>query len=167
MMGVVRLKDQQGKILLVKGRVVKVQEVVAGDNEDAGDEDEESDTETIRDRFVTTVATVQQSGIKVISDVKGLTEFMGEHGEDIAAHVLETYRPLYNMDPTEAENAILDTLGKGRKLLPGQSEPGLLTTQRHAAVAMARSVRLNGVGNLQGEMGVGVRLASCSYERLP
>ncbi len=166
MMGVVRLKDQQGKILLVKGRVVKVQEVVAGDNEDAGDEDEESDTETIRDRFVTTVATVQQSGIKVISDVKGLTEFMGEHGESIAAHVLETYRPLYNMDPTDRENAVLDTLGKGRKLLPGQSEPGLLMTQRHVAVAMARSIRANGVGNLQGEMGSGKSISAAGVTAL-
>lgn len=155
MMGVVRLKDQQGKTLLVKGRVVKVQEVVAGDHDDEGDDEDGADTEIIRDRFVTTVATVQQSGIKVISDVQGLTEFMGEHGESIAAHVLDTYRPLYNMDPTDAENAILDTLGKSRKPLPGQSEPGLLTTQRHAAVAMARSVRVNGVGNVQGEMGVG------------
>jgi len=152
MMGIVRLTDQQGNPLLIKGRVVKIQEVVGNDDDEEG---EESDVETIRDRFVTTVAVVQQSGIKVIGDVEGLTEFMQEHGDAIAAHVLDTYRPLYNMDPTDEENAILDTLGKGRKPLPGQSEPGLLMTQRHAAVAMARSVRVNGVGNVQGEMGVG------------
>ena len=72
MMGVVRLKDQQGKTLLVKGRVVKVQEVVAGDHDDEGngEDGDGSDTEIIRDRFVTTVATVQQSGIKVISELK-------------------------------------------------------------------------------------------------
>jgi hypothetical protein len=80
---------------------------------------------------------------------------MRAHGDKIAAHVLETYRPLYNLDPTPAEVAILDRLGKSRKALPGQSEPGLLPTQRHAATAVARCIRQNGVANIQAEMGVG------------
>ncbi|TLN19865.1 DEAD/DEAH box helicase, partial [bacterium] len=62
---------------------------------------------------------------------------------------------LYNLDPTAKEIAVLDTLGTQRKRLPGQERAGLLPAQRHAAAAMARSIRRHGVGNMQGEMGVG------------
>ena len=117
----------------------------------------EADTvvETYKDRFVTTVAVLKQDGIQVIQDVKGLSEFMKAHGEKIAAHVLETYKPLYNLDPTQKEIAVLDTLGTRRKPLPGQERAGLLPAQRHAAAAMARSIRKNGVANCQAEMGTG------------
>ncbi len=40
---------------------------------------------------------------QVIQDVKVLSEFMKVHGEKIAAHVLETYKPIYNLDPTATE----------------------------------------------------------------
>ncbi len=163
MMGTVRLTDETGRPMLIKGRVVKVVEKT--------EQNDANDTETIveiyKDRFVTTVAVLREEGIQVIKDVKGLSDFMKAHGEKIAAHVLETYRPIYNLDPTPKEIAVLDTLGTLRKALPGQERAGLLPTQRHAAAAMARSIRKNRVGNLQGEMGVGVRLESYSYERLP
>ncbi|NPV86297.1 MAG: hypothetical protein HPY45_09855 [Anaerolineae bacterium] len=151
MMGTLKLTDADGKPMLIKGRVVKVNEKVSEtENEDG------SVTETFRDRYITTIAVARQTGdIEIIQDVEKLTDFMREHGEQIAAHVLETYRPLYNMQPTQQENAVLDTLGKRRSPLPGQKEPGLLPTQRHAAIAMARTLKKNGVGNLQGEMGLG------------
>ncbi len=159
MMGTVRLADQDGKPILVKGRVVKIQEVTNVEERDG------MTIETVKDRFITTVAVALQAGLKVIKDVQGLTEFMQAHGDQIAAHVLDTYRPLYNMDPTPEEVAILDTLGKTRKPLPGQ-EPGLLMTQRHASAAMARSIRVNGVGNLQGEMGLGKTICGASITAL-
>ncbi|HML39400.1 MAG TPA: DUF6094 domain-containing protein [Bellilinea sp.] len=151
MMGTVRLTDEEGRPMLIKGRVIKVVEK----SEETDSKDSGVIVETYKDRFVTTVAVLKQDGVQVIQDVKGLSDFMKAHGEKIAAHVLETYRPLYNLDPTADETAILDTLGTGRKPLPGQERPGLLPTQRHAAAAMARSVRKNGVGNMQGEMGIG------------
>ncbi|HEY9075123.1 MAG TPA: DUF6094 domain-containing protein [Anaerolineaceae bacterium] len=151
MMGTVRLTDEEGRPMLIKGRVIKVVEK----SEEADSKDSGVVVETYKDRFVTTVAVLKQDGVQVIQDVKGLSDFMKAQGEKIAAHVLETYRPLYNLDPTADETAILDTLGTGRKPLPGQERPGLLPTQRHAAAAMARSVRKNGVGNMQGEMGIG------------
>jgi hypothetical protein len=151
MMGMVRLTDEEGKPMLIKGRVVKIVEKT--EQPDA----KEADTviETYKDKFVTTVAVLRQDGIQIIKDVKGLSEFMKAHGEKIAAHVLEIYRPLYNLDPTGKEIVVLDTLGTQRKLLPGQERAGLLPAQRHAAVAMARSIRRHGVGNMQGEMGIG------------
>jgi hypothetical protein len=154
MMGTVKLTDEEGKPMLIKGRVIKVVEKT--EQPDA----KEADTvvETYKDRFVTTVAVLKQEGIQVIQDVKGLSEFMKVHGEKIAAHVLETYKPLYNLDPTVNEIEVLDRLGTQRKALPGQERAGLLPAQRHAAAALARSIRKNGVANCQAEMGTGVRL---------
>ena len=151
MMGTVKLTDEEGKPMLIKGRVIKVVEKT--EQPDA----KEADTvvEIYKDRFVTTVAVLKQDGIQVIQDVKGLSEFMKVHGEKIAAHVLETYKPIYNLDPTATEIKVLDSLGTQRKALPGQERAGLLPAQRHAAAALARSIRKNGVANCQAEMGTG------------
>jgi superfamily II DNA or RNA helicase len=151
MMGTVRLTDDEGKPMLIKGRVIKVVEKT----EQPDTKDVDSVVETYKDRFVTTVAVLMQNGIQIIQDVKGLSEFMKVHGEKIAAHVLETYKPIYNLDPTQKEITTLDTLGTLRKALPGQDRAGLLPAQRHAAAALARSIRKNNVANCQAEMGTG------------
>lgn len=151
MMGTVRLTDDAGKPMLIKGRVIKVVEKT----EQPDSKEADTVVETYKDRFVTTVAVLKQDGIQVIQDVKGLSEFMKAHGEKIAAHVLETYKPLYNLDPTQKEVAVLDALGTRRKPLPGQERAGLLPAQRHAAAALARSIRKNSVANCQAEMGTG------------
>jgi hypothetical protein len=151
MMGTVRLSDESGRPMLIKGRVVKVVEKT----ETVDDRDSNTVIETYRDRFVTTVAVLQKEGVQIIQDVKGLSDFMKAQGENIAAHVLETYHPLYNLDPTPRELAVLDTLGTTRQALPGQDRAGLLPAQRHAAAALARSIRKSGVANCQAEMGCG------------
>jgi hypothetical protein len=151
MMGTVRLTDEDGKPMLIKGRVIKVVEKT----EQPDTKDADAVIESFKDRFVTTVAVLRQDGIQIIQDVKGLSDFMKAHGEKIAAHVLETYKPLYNLDPTPKEIAVLDAIGTQRKPLPGQERAGLLPAQRHAAAALARSIRKNGVANCQAEMGSG------------
>jgi hypothetical protein len=151
MMGTVRLTDEVGNPILIKGRVIKV----VDKTEQPDPKESDTVVETYKDRFVTTVAVLKQDGIQVIQDVKGLTEFMKTHGEKIAVHVLETYKPLYNLDPTPREIEVLDTLGTRRKPLLGQERAGLLPAQRHAAAALARSIRKNGVANCQAEMGTG------------
>ncbi len=150
-MGTLRLNDNDGKPMLVKGRVVKVNEKV----EESTSKDGKTLTETFRDRFVSTVAILRQSGIEIIDTVEPLSKFMHKYGDQIGAHILSTYRPLYNFDPTLEETAILDTLGTKRKPLPGQEKSGLLPTQRHIAAGVARAIKKHGVGNVQGEMGVG------------
>jgi len=151
MMGTVWLTDEDGKPMLIKGRVIKVVEKT----EQPDTKDADTVIETFKDRFVTTVAVLRQDGIQIIQDVKGLSDFMKAHGEKIAAHVLETYKPLYNLDPTPKEIAVLDAIGTQRKPLPDQERAGLLPAQRHAAAALARSIRKNGVANCQAEMGSG------------
>ena len=151
MMGTLRLNDEDGKPMLVKGRVVKVTEKV----EETETKDGKSVTEIYRDRFVSTVAVVRQTGIEVIDKVEPLSKFMHKYGDQLGAHILSTYRPIYNFNPTPQETAILDTLGTKRKPLPGQEKAGLLPTQRHVATAITRAIRKHGVGNIQGEMGTG------------
>jgi hypothetical protein len=151
MMGTLRLNDEDGTPMLVKGRVVKVTEKV----EETTDEKGKTTGEIFRDRFISTVAVLRQNGIEIIDSVEPLSKFMHAHGDQIGAHILSTYKPLYNFDPTSKEIAILDTLGTKRKPLPGQDKPGLLPAQRHAATAIARSIQKHGVGNVQGEMGLG------------
>lgn len=162
MMGTLRLNDEDGKPMLVKGRVVKVTEKV----EEIESKDGKNVTETFRDRFVSTVAVVRQAGIEVIDQVEPLSKFMHKYGDQLGAHILSTYRPLYNFDPTPQETAILDTLGTKRKPLPGQEKPGLLPTQRHAAAAMARTISRHGVGNVQGEMGLGKTILGAATAEL-
>lgn len=149
MTGILRIQGTDGKPMLVKGRVVKKQDTTV-EIADNGDK-----IEKFKDRFVTTITVATQKEIKVIDEVEGLTEFMKEYGDKVADCIFDSYRPRYNMNPTDKENAILDTLGKNGKCLPGQREPGLLPTQRHASIAMARSIKANRVGNIQGEMGLG------------
>ncbi|MEP0805619.1 MAG: DEAD/DEAH box helicase [Chloroflexota bacterium] len=151
MMGTLSLTDEDGKPMLVKGRVVKVTEKI----EETTDKKGNTTSEVFRDRFVSTVAILRQSGIELIDKVEPLSKFMHKYGDQIGAHILSTYHPLYNFDPTPEEIAILDTLGTKRKSLPGQEKPGLLPTQRHIAAGVARAIKKHGVGNVQGEMGVG------------
>jgi hypothetical protein len=163
MMGTLRLNDEDGKPMLVKGRVVKVTEKV----EEKAGKDGKSTAEVFRDRFVSTVAILRQNGIEIIDQVEPLSKFMHRYGDQLGAHILSTYRPLYNFDPTPEEAAILDTLGRTGKPLPGQEKAGLLPTQRHIAAAIARALRVHGVGNIQGEMGSGkTRQAAATLELL-
>ncbi|HPO87254.1 MAG TPA: DUF6094 domain-containing protein [Candidatus Hydrogenedentes bacterium] len=161
MMGTLRLNDEDGQPMLVKGRVVKVTEKV----EEKTGKDGKTSVEVFRDRFVSTVATLRQSGIEIIDQVEPLSKFMHRYGDQIGAHILSTYRPLYNFDPTPEEAGILDTLGRTGKPLPGQDKAGLLPTQRHIAAAIARALRKHGVGSIQGEMGSGkTRQAAAALE---
>jgi hypothetical protein len=152
LMGTLSLADDDGHLMLVKGRVVKVVDKTTHRD----DYNPETLVERFRDRYVTTVATLSANhGLEIIQDTERLTEFMKAHGDKIAAHTLAAYQPLYDLKPTEEELAILDRLGKQRKPLPGQAEAGLLPTQKHAAIAAARAIRSHRTANAQGEMGCG------------
>jgi hypothetical protein len=118
MMGTLRLTDEDGKPMLVKGRVVKVTEKVEENTDKKGN----VTSEVFRDRFVSTVAILRQSGIEIIDTVDPLSKFMHKYGDQIGAHILSTYRPLYNFDPTPEETAILDTLGNKAKAIARTGE---------------------------------------------
>jgi hypothetical protein len=152
LMGTLSLTDDDGHPMLVKGRVVKVVDKTTHRD----DHDPDTLVERFRDRYVTTVATLSAAhGLEIIQETERLTGFMKAHGDKIAAHTLAAYQPLYDLKPTENELAVLERLGKQRKPLPGQDVPGLLPTQKHAAIAAARAIRSHWTANVQGEMGAG------------
>ena len=135
LMGTLNLTDDDGHPMLVKGRVIKVVDKTTHRD------DHDTLVERFRDRYVTTVATLSTAhSLEIIQDTERLTDFMKAHGDKIAAHALAVYQPLYDLKPGEEELAILDHLGKQRKPLPGQAAPGLLPTQKHAAIAAARAI---------------------------
>jgi hypothetical protein len=75
MMGTLRLNDEDGKPMLVKGRVVKVTEKV----EEKVGKDGKTAAEVFRDRFVSTVAILCQSGIEIIDQVEPLYPRTGRY----------------------------------------------------------------------------------------
>ena len=149
-MGIMRLADENGLPMLVKGRVVKITEKVGTEGTKSGDK-----MDIYRDRYETTISVTRQTGIEVIKDVQKLSEFMQKYGEQIGRFITNKTQPLYNFDPTPEEAALLDTLSLHRKALPGQARPGLLPIQRHVATGIARELKLRRRGNIQGEMGSG------------
>lgn len=150
MMGTLRLEGEAGP-MLIKGRVVKqIDRLTEPDPHDP-----EITLDRYRDRYVTTLTTLSAHGVKILQDEKQLGALMKTHGAQIAALTLQAYHPRYDLNPGAGELAVLNRLGKRRKPLPGQAEPGLLPVQKHAAIALARTLRAHGVANAQGEMGVG------------
>ena len=115
MMGTLRLTDEDGRPMLVKGRVVKVTEKV----EESVGKDGKTTTETFRDRFISTVAVLRHSGIEIVDQVEPLSKFMHKYGDQIGAHILSTYRPIYNFDPTPQEIAVLDIIGDKAQPIAG------------------------------------------------
>ena len=153
-MGNVPIADSYGDMTYVRGRVEKTIRTI-DTKEKEGDSTKQLVTR--QETFSTTIATTKQTGITVIDgkNITGLTEFLTENGEKIGRHIFTTYRPLYNFDPTDEENNILDGLSLSRKTLPGQERPGLLPAQRDAAIAGLRSLLNTGVVIIQAEMGTG------------
>lgn len=159
MMGTISIKNKEGRPMVVKGKVVKTYRETA---------DEETNTTKVRDVFIATVSVIQEKEISIIRDTEELAKFLGENGEEIAKYIAAKYRPLYNFDPTEEENRILDGLSLKRKLLPGQEKPGFLPSQRHIIAAMARAAKKHGNVTIQGEMGIGKSgIGAAMLEMLP
>ena len=161
-MGIMRLADENGQPMLVKGRVVKVTPKVGSEETKSGDT-----MDIYRDRYETTISVIRQGGIEVIQDVNALSAFMVKFGEQIGRFITDRTQPLYNFDPTPAETKLLDTLSLRRKPLPGLAKAGLLPIQRHVATAAARALRQKRRCNIQGEMGAGkTTMALASLELL-
>ena len=150
-----RLTDPvNGEPVLIKGRIIKKRNLI---NKKDDLEDDSKEVRTYRDRFYSSIALTRQFGMQIIKgeDVEGLTEFITTFGKQIAEHILKSFTPLYNFDPTAAEMNVALTLGKNRRALPGQDEPGLLPAQIDAAIAAMRCLNVKRICNIQGEMGLG------------
>jgi len=142
--------NKNGQQMLVKGRTVK--ERVSRTEED--EKGQKITITTYKPKSV--VGIVSGDGVQVIDKVDGLTEFMKSYGDVLAEKILQDNQPLYNpLHPPAAAWEHLGTLGRNRRPLPGQAEAGMLDTQKHVAIAMARALQAHGSGLIQGEMGTG------------
>lgn len=148
LMGTMRVQKPGQSPVLIKGQVVK--QVLESE-----ERTEKGDRVTVqKERFVTTIGIADQNGVRIVDDVEGVVALMEEWGEELARAILAR-TPLYNLDPTPEEWATVMALGRNREPLPGQTEPGLLDVQAHAAIAMARVCRKHGHALIQGAMGTG------------
>jgi superfamily II DNA or RNA helicase len=149
------------KKILVKGRTYKVQDKV------------ETDDATIeRDRFVTEITALDlvTGEVQKLNEPTALAGFLEEWKDELSAHVVNTYAPLYQFDYDKEPDvtATLNGLSKGRKLA-GREETGLFEAQKHVAAALARRLRTHDYAILVGEMGVGkttIASALASLRRL-
>ncbi|RLC80227.1 MAG: hypothetical protein DRJ03_22075, partial [Chloroflexi bacterium] len=141
---------KNGRQMLVKGRTVK--EAVSRTEED--EKGQRITITTYKPKSV--VGIVSDDGVRVIDGVDGLTKFMESYGDVLAEKILEDNQPLYNpLHPPAKAWDHLGTLGRNRRPLPGQAEAGMLDTQKHVAIAMARAAQAHGSALIQGEMGTG------------
>ncbi|MEM7125008.1 MAG: DUF6094 domain-containing protein [Chloroflexota bacterium] len=166
MMGTVRLGS-----LLAKGRTVKTTEYVDADgnpippNQVAAFNSEESLVKKEREKFLSTVMTLDENGNHtIISTPSELEEFMKEHAVDIAKILQEQYQPLYEK-PTDDEWRIVFQLMKSKRL-PGRKEAGMLLAQKHTSIAASRVLKRLGHVTLACMMGTGKSVLSLATVEL-
>ena len=163
LMGIQRLTrtnpdTSEQETVLVKGRVVKHQDVVSS----VKDEESNETATTTRDKFVTTVAVMNAGGeLTEISEQQALGAFMREYGDQLAGSIVGLHIPGYDMQPTGAEMSVVNGLALNMRL-PGRSVGGLLPTQKHVAIASARAMRREGQCLLNAEMGTGKTVMGAS-----
>jgi len=149
--------------LLVKGRSIKTLEKVDEKQSAKTRGDGQAVTvteEKFREKFVTEFTVLEPNGdMEVITDVQRLTDFMEGFGKEIAHHIIDLHTPRYNLDPDPEEWAAVQGVAPTASL-PNRKEKGLLPTQKHAAIAMARAIIDEGWGILNGEMGIGKSLTA-------
>jgi hypothetical protein len=156
--GTLLLGKESGDPILLKGRsikkLVKVDEKNATKVRGSGAEVHVTE-EKFREQFVTEFTILKPDGeLETVTEVERLTGFMEEHGEEIARHVIHLHVPRYAFDPTEAEWAAVERLAPQARL-PNRAETGLLPTQKHMAIAIARALLEESYGVINGEMGIG------------
>ena len=156
--GTLLLGEDIGDPILLKGRSIK--KLVKVDEKNStkvrGDGSEVQVTEEkFREQFVTEFTILKPDGeLETVTEVERLTDFMEDHGEEIAHHVINLHVPRYAFDPTDEEWAAVEHLAPNARL-PNRVEAGLLPTQKHMAIAITRAILDESYGIINGEMGIG------------
>ncbi len=170
----VRAADQTP--LLIKGNIRKSTSVQRNDPlaEEAlqaatGDDRERLQKVQVNEHFETVLTTLDQTGNFVTAtDPPQIKELLDRYVEQLAKIVEARNIPQYDMQPEPWEWVVFDPLSKDRHL-PGRSETGLTTLQKHLAIAMGRLLLSAGAGGVNAEMGTGkstIALAVAEYLRV-
>lgn len=145
---------EQGN-MLVKGQVIKAEKQTT----------DEARLRVYKEEFRTRVFILHRNGhFRVIDDTESLDTFMHSYGPTMAEMIVESFRPLY-LAPSEDEWRLLAHILPA-KYLPGRKVSGLLETQKHLAIALARVLLEHGFANLIGEMGLGKTITAIAVVEL-
>ena len=131
----------------IRGR--SVPRMVTVDVEDDGDNKRKITQVTQWETHI--MRLTQAEGLEHYTGAEALP-FLKAHADRLAALLRARLQP-YGTQATKAEEALLDTLSQQRARPDGGY--GLYPDQRMSAVAMVRSIRRHGYGNLICEMGYG------------
>ena len=154
--------ELDGRALLLKGNVVKVQvrkhldgseEEVLLDGSRQDDDEPQLKKVQVEERFLTRLATLTADGALTMLDdpaqiARVLEKYVGQLAEVVQARNV----PQYDMQPEPWEWAVFDPLSRGRRL-PGRNETGLTDFQRHLSIALGRLCLRHGAGFVNAEMG--------------
>jgi len=153
--GILRLTDESGKAIAVKGMARKVADTTAKDN--FNEEGEHTSTSvTQKERHVVTLAIVREDGkTELLDDSAKVGKFITDHADEIADAILDKNKPLYDYLPGEEELSELKGVGVGLPPLPGRKERGLFLTQKHFAIGAKRVLHEYKSTIINAEMGFG------------
>jgi|GEM_PF-1066086 len=160
--GVLTVQDDEGRAMLVKGMSRKLVTQTARERLD--DKDRVTSVAiTERERYEASLALARADGrLELLASMDEVGKFMTRYAERLAEAILEKNRPLYNYDPTTREWAVTGKSALGLPPLPGRTERGLFTVQRHFAVAATRVMKKHRAAIVNAEMGTGKTSISIS-----
>ena len=154
--------EQDGAPVLVKGMSRKVAVRKERDNEDQKGKFI-STSVTEKERHEATLTVARQNGeLQLLADMESVGKFITAHATRITDAILAKNHPLYDFHPTPREWEVTGKSALGLPPLPGRSERGLFSVQRHFAIGAARVMRRHGNAILNLDMGTGKTSISIS-----
>lgn len=160
--GVLTVPDDEGRPMLVKGMSRKLVTQTAHENQDEKGK-VRSVSITERERYEASLALARTDGrLELLASMEAVSQFMTGYAERLAEAILEKNRPLYNYDPTQHEWKTTGKSALGLPPLPGRTERGLFSAQRHFAIGSARVMKKHGAAIMNLDMGTGKTSISIS-----
>ena len=160
--GVLTVPDDEGRPMLVKGMSRKLVTQTAHENQDEKGK-VRSVSITERERYEASLTLARTDGrLELLANMEAVSQFMTGYAERLAEAILEKNHPLYNYDPTQHEWKVTGKSALGLPPLPGRSERGLFSVQRHFAIGSARVMQKHGAAIMNFDMGTGKTSISIS-----
>jgi hypothetical protein len=153
--GVLTLKTEEGKDILVKGMSRKVVDVQTNDRVNEKGEYSHT-TVNEREKHIATITIAHQDGnLEMLQSSSNVGEFITQFADPIADAILKRNEPLYDLKPSLPEWGVTSGAAKGLPALPNRKERGLFEVQRHFSIAAARIMKRHRHAIMNCEMGFG------------
>jgi hypothetical protein len=154
--------EQAGQPALVKGMSRK--ETLHKERDNVDEKGKLTSVNVVeKERHVATLTIAKAKGeLELLADMQSVGAFISTHATAITDAILTKNHPLYDFQPTAREWAVTGKSALGLPPLPGRSERGLFTVQRHFAIGATRVMRKHGAAILNLDMGTGKTAISIS-----